>query len=89
MAAPTDVELDTFILARLALIGIDLGQLPTVFDPATGSPTRDSALSSLRSFVRTTVPAISGWTSDPDPAQAQQVGVPDLYPSITTAWTAQ
>ncbi len=36
---PTDAELNTMIPARLASVGIDLDQLPTTSDPATGTPT--------------------------------------------------
>ncbi len=92
---PTDSELDTLIRARLALLGIDLSQLPaTTTDPETGSPSQASVLASLRSFLRGTVPTISSWqpavtTGAPDDAArlAQQQAVPALYPSILTAWT--
>jgi len=85
---PTDDELDTLIRARLALLGIDLDQLPpgTEPDPETGSPGRETALASLRSFLRTTVPTLSEYRFDADPALAQQVAPPTLYPSNTTAW---
>jgi len=86
MPTPTDDELDILITARLALVGIDLGQLPTEPDPATGSPTRLQALASLRAFLTTTVPAIAGWlptASGADaPAYAQQLDPPSIYPSI-------
>jgi hypothetical protein len=49
---PTDAELDTLIRARLAQIGIDLGQLP-VSD------------ASLRGFLRGTVPTVSNYLLDP------------------------
>lgn len=88
-APPTDDELDTLIRARLAVLGIDLDQLPpgTAADPATGAPGRDTALASLRSFLRTTVLSLSTYRFGNDPALAQQVAPPQLYPSITTAWT--
>lgn len=86
---PTDDELDTVIRARLALLGIDLDQLPpgTAADPETGAPGRDTALANLRSFMRTTVLPLAAYRFGPDPRLAQQVAVPSLYPSITEAWT--
>ncbi|MCI2415825.1 hypothetical protein MOQ72_00175 [Saccharopolyspora sp. K220] len=87
--APTDDELDTLIRARLALLGIDLDQLPpgTAADPETGAPGRDTALESLRSFMRTTVLPLAAYRFGGDSALAQQVAPPQLYPSIATAWT--
>jgi hypothetical protein len=88
---PTDAELDVMIRARLAILGIDLDQLPpgTASDPATGSPGRDSVLASLRSFVRGTVTTIAGYQlpapEGSDPAFSQQPA-PMLYPSISTEW---
>ena len=104
MTTPSDDDLTTLITARLALSGVDLGQLPTVADPITGSPTREQALESLRTFlagplvdgVRTgsTVVPINQWRppvkGGPYPlALAQQKAVPTEYPSITQAWTGQ
>lgn len=88
-ATPTDDELDTHIRARFALLGIDLDQLPpgTAPDPETGSPGRDTALAVLRSFLRETVLPLSAYRFGPDPALAQQVAPPLLYPSITSEWT--
>lgn len=92
---PTDDELNIMIRARLASVGIDLDQLPpgTERDPQTGSPGRDSALASLRSFMRTTVDTLSAYQlpapDGTDPAQAaelSQQAAPILYPSISTAW---
>jgi hypothetical protein len=87
-AQPTDDELDTMIRARLALLGIDLDQLPAgaAADPETGAPGRDTALASLRSFMRTTVLPLAGYRFGADPRLAQQVDPPALYPSIMTAW---
>ncbi|GGM21979.1 MULTISPECIES: hypothetical protein [Micromonospora] len=94
---PTDAELDTFIRARLASLGIDLDQLPagSVADPVTGSPGRDSVLASLRSFVRSTVTALAAYQlpapagTDPTLAMAlSQQPAPMLYPSISTEWRA-
>lgn len=95
LVPPTDEELNTLIRARLALLGIDLSQLhPTTSDPETGSPSQASVLSSLRSFLRGTVPAISAWQpavpvgeAADAPRLAQQQAAPALYPSILTAWT--
>jgi hypothetical protein len=86
---PTDDELDTLIRARLALLGIDLDQLPpgTAPDPETGAPGRDAAFASLRSFLRTTVFPLAAYRFGPDPRLAQQTAPPLLYPSITSAWT--
>jgi hypothetical protein len=97
---PTDDELNTLIRARLAGIGVDLSQLhPTQRDPVTGSPSQASVLSSLRSFLRGTVPAMSAWQpvvpsmptvppGSPDRDRlAQQQAAPALYPSILPAWT--
>ncbi|MEV0606940.1 hypothetical protein AB0I61_11280 [Polymorphospora rubra] len=92
---PTDDELNTFIRAHLASLGIDLDQLPagTAADPVTGSPGRDSVLASLRSFMRSTVPALAEYqlptpgTTDPALAMAlSQQPAPMLYPSISTEW---
>lgn len=86
---PTDDELNTMIRARLALLGIDLDQLPpgTTADPETGAPGREAALANLRSFVRTTVLPLAAYRFGQDPSLAQQVAAPSLYPSITEAWT--
>jgi len=86
---PTDDELNTMIRARLALLGIDLDQLPpgTAADPETGAPGREAALANLRSFVRTTVLPLAAYRFDANPRLAQQAAAPSLYPSITEAWT--
>jgi hypothetical protein len=88
---PTDDELNTLIRARLALMGIDIDQLPpgTAADPETGAPGRDTALASLRSFLRTTVLPLGAYRFGSDPALAQQTAPPLLYPSITHAWTGR
>jgi hypothetical protein len=94
---PTDDELNTMIRARLASIGIDLDQLPVTTDPVTGTPSLDSVLASLRSFMRSTVPTLAAFRLPPpggtEPEQAaelsQQGPPPALYPSILTAWTEQ
>lgn len=84
---PSDEALDTLIVTRLALSGVDLTQLPEVADPTTGVPTRTQAMDSLRAFLRTTVPALNAWSPPAGgPEAAQQVAAPLLYPSIATAW---
>jgi hypothetical protein len=80
-------ELNAFIVARLAVSGIDLSLLPTTPDPATGAPTQAQALASLRSFLLGTPAAINGWRPAADLAQSQQLAPPLEYPSITEAWT--
>jgi hypothetical protein len=84
---PTDQQLNAWIRARLRLIGVDLDQLPETEDPETGSPTRAQALASLREFLRETIPAVSDWRPEEDPALQQQVMPPVLYPAPHTAWT--
>jgi hypothetical protein len=94
---PTDDELNTMIRARLASVGIDLDQLPDERDPVTGTPSLSSVLSSLRNFMRSTVPTLAEYQlpapdgTDPDRADvlSQQGPPPVLYPSILTAWTEQ
>jgi hypothetical protein len=76
---PTDSELDAFIKTRLALIGSDLAQLPLSHAGAPADQTR--VLSSLRSFLRGTVPAISNYLAD------VQTFPPAEYPAPLTAWT--
>lgn len=76
---PTDAELDAYIKARLALVGIDLGQLPLSDPSAPADQTR--VLSSLRNFLRGTVPVISNYLAD-----VQQFP-PAEYPAELTAWT--
>jgi hypothetical protein len=91
---PTDAELDTFIRARLASMGIDLGTLPTTTPNPTGSPTAAQVLTSLRSFVRGTIVPLSAYQLPAAPgagdplALQQQTNPPALYPSITSAWNA-
>lgn len=76
---PTDAELDAYIRTRLQLLGIDLGQLPVADESAPTDQTR--VLTSLRSFLRTTVPAVSGYRVDPDDLP------PILYGAPHAAWT--
>lgn len=84
---PTDEELDAWIRARSRLVGIDLDQLPETADPVTGSPTRAEALASIREFLRETIPPVSDWRPETDPALQQQTMPPVLYPAPHTAWT--
>lgn len=91
---PTDAELDTMIIARLASLGIDITQLPagSVADPVTGSPGQTTVLASLRGFVRGTVAEVAAYRvpgpgGSTDALLSQQGPAPLLYPSITSAWT--
>jgi hypothetical protein len=77
---PTDAELDAWIRARLALIGIDLAQLP--LDDASAPSDQTRVLSSLRGFLRGTVPTVSNYLLD------TQENPPVLYPAQLTAWNA-
>jgi hypothetical protein len=80
-------QLNAFIIARLAVSGVDINLLPTAADPVTGAPTQAQALASLRSFVLGTPPAVNTWRpGDGDAAQGQQLAPPLEYPSITEAW---
>lgn len=76
---PTDAELDTFILARLATIGIDITTLPVSDTAAPADQTR--VLSSLRNFIRNSSPQISQYVAD------VQENPPVLYPAPFTQWT--
>jgi len=78
---PTDSELNTFILARLATIGIDITTLPVSDSSAPADQTR--VLSSLRSFIRNSSPQISQYV-----ANVQEVP-PVEYPAELTAWTEE
>lgn len=86
---PTDAELDTLIRARLALVGVDLDQLPSgAANPTTGSPSLEDALAYLRRILRGTAVTISDWELPaPSPALDQQVAPPALYPSLYDTWT--
>lgn len=78
---PTDAELDAYIRARLQLLGIDLGQLPVADASAPADQTR--LLNSLRAFLRTTVPVVSGYRVDPEELP------PVLYGAPHAAWTEE
>ncbi len=76
---PTDAELDTFIKARLALIGIDLETLPPADPSAPADQTR--VLSSIRGFLRSTPSVVSSYVAD------VQENAPALYPAQLSEWT--
>ena len=86
-------QLNTLIISRLVLSGIDLSLLPTTPDPVTGAPTQAQALASLRSFLLANLAAINGWRSSApgsgvdSNALSQELSPPLEYPSITEAWT--
>lgn len=75
---PTDAQLDTFIRARLALIGVDLDDLPMDDPDAPADQVR--LMSSLRTFLRDVPPAISVLSMDP------QLRIPTLYPAEFLSW---
>ena len=91
----TTDQLNALITARLVISGIDLSLLPTTPDPVTGAPTQAQVLSSLRSFLLSSPPAINSWrptatATGADPLALSQEAAPPLeYPSITQAWTGQ
>jgi hypothetical protein len=60
---PTDAELDTAILARLALLGVDLSVLPEDDPDAPADQRR--ILASARRFLRSTPRAIADFAMDP------------------------
>lgn len=76
---PTDAELDIWIKARLALIGIDLSVLPLADATAPADQTR--VLSSVRNVLKTSAPVISGYLAD------VQENPPALYPAELSEWT--
>ena len=80
-AGPTDEELDAYILARLAMLGVDLSVLPE--DDEEAPADRRRILASARRFLRSTPAAIAGFELDalgPPPA---------LYPSELSAWARE
>ena len=78
---PTDAELNTFILARLATIGIDITTLPLSDPSAPADQTR--VLTSLRSFIRNSSPQISQYVAD------VQENPPVLCPAPFSQWTLE
>jgi hypothetical protein len=75
----SDAELDTIILGRLKLAGIDLSVLPE--DDADAPADRRRILASARRFLRGTPEAIRAFTIDPQDAP------PFLYTGPLSAWT--
>lgn len=75
----TDDELNTYILSRLAIIGIDISVLPVSDSAAPADQTR--ILSSARSLLRGTIPVISDYSLD------VQENPPILYPAQSSIWT--
>ena len=76
---PTNDELDTWILARLANIGIDITTLPLSDPGAPADQTR--VLNSIRNFLRGDAKTISAWVAD------VQENPPLEYPAQSTQWT--
>lgn len=76
---PTDDELNTWILARLANIGIDITTLPLSDASAPADQTR--VLSSVRNFIRGDAKTISLYLAD------VQENPPVEYPAQLTQWT--
>lgn len=68
-----DGELDTHILTRLALLGVDLSVLPE--DDPEAPVDRRRILASARRFLRTTPGAIADFAMDP------QMVAPVMYPA--------
>jgi hypothetical protein len=74
-----DDELDRYILARLAIVGVDLSVLPEDDEDAPADQVR--ILRSARNFLRSTVPTISNFVLDPQdvpPALFPAALLPDL-----------
>jgi len=69
----SDADLDTLILARLELLGVDLSVLPD--EDADAPADRSRILASARRFLRSTPGAIADFAMDP-----QQVP-PVMYPA--------
>lgn len=78
---PTTDELNIYIRARLALIGIDISVLPVSDSSAPADQTR--ILSSCRSILTGTVPTISNYLPD------VQDNIPVLYPAPFSEWASE
>ena len=75
----SDEELDAYIRARLALLGVDLGVLPADDEEAPADQRR--IMASARRFLRSTPAAVAEFEFDPlGPA-------PTIYPAGLSAWT--
>ena len=59
----SDADLDTMILARLRVLGVDLSVLPE--DDADAPVDQRRVMEGARRFLRTTPAAISGFAMDP------------------------
>jgi hypothetical protein len=70
----TDEELDRYILARLAMAGVDLSVLPEEDGDAPAD--RERVLRSARALLRATIPEISRYELD------EQEVLPSLYPAL-------
>lgn len=70
----TDAELDTHILTRLGLLGVDLSVLPE--DDPDAPVDRRRILASARRFLRSTPGAIADLALDPHESP------PAMYPSV-------
>jgi hypothetical protein len=80
-AAPTDSELDAYVLTRLELLGVDLLVLPE--DDPEAPADRRRILAAARRFLRTTPQAIAAFELDaagPPPA---------MYPTEQIAWNRE
>ena len=77
---PTDEELNTYILTRYALLGIDISVLPEADDDAPMD--RERLLANGRSILRQDVEA-ADFEIDP------QFNLPVTHPAPFTAWTEE
>ncbi len=87
----TDAELDTYILARLRNIGVDISVLPV--DDEDAPVDQQRILASARRFLRTSVRTISDLSLTPDAelpgAIPLEPHVPAMYPSAMSNWTGR
>jgi len=77
---PTDEELNTYILTRYALLGIDISVLPEADENAPMD--RERLLANGRSILRQDVEA-ADFEIDP------QFNLPVTHPAPFTAWTEE
>ena len=78
--APTDEELNTYLLTRYALLGIDISVLPESDEDAPMD--RERLLANGRSILRQDV-AAANFEIDP------QFNLPVAHPAPFTAWTEE
>lgn len=76
-----DEALDAYVLARLAMLGVDLSVLPE--DEADAPADRARILESARRFLREVPGAIAALELDPED------GPPGLYPAGWSRWTRE